>query len=131
MDLFRAVLPPVSNRESWLWMIELTDDDTGDLLDLTGWTFECELRRRGPMVNDSSGYTPNYDYGGVNDYGPVVTPTVTVVGTGQIQLATTLLQMRSLCPDTYSIALTGTDAGGTNTRQLFLGTLPVVFGGVT
>jgi hypothetical protein len=134
MDINPIVFPTVTNRESWSQLIGLYDDDTGDPLDLSQFTsMEAEIRRRGPRVDDQSGYTPLYDYGGFNDYGPAVQLSLgnglTVIDIGQLLVSVTSDQMRSLSPEVYSFGLIMSN--GTDTRQFFLGTLPVLFGGVT
>lgn len=133
MDINPVYFPQVTNRESWKAIVTCKDGDTGELIDLTGFTFACEVRRVPNNLLDQSGYVPYYDYGSVDDAGASITLAlgsgVTVVGLGQVQLDITVAQMRSLAPDTYSIALTA--MLDDEARQVFLGTLPVQFGGVT
>lgn len=136
MDINPVLFPAVTNRESWSQIIGFYDDDTGDALDLTPYTFACEVRLRDRRSQfDQSGYTPNYDYGGVTDYGPLVTLAlgsgITVVATGQLELDITVDQMRTLCAGTYLISLVLSDGTPTGSRQIFRGYLPVLFGGVT
>lgn len=128
MDVSVYPFPQVTNRESWRQLVEIADADTGELIDLTGCTFLCDVRRQGPMFG-SSGYGDSYGMvGSYDDYAALVSPTVSVVGTGQIQLDLSLTQMRSLPPGSYMIALSVTLDD--DTRQLFVGELPVIYGGL-
>lgn len=134
MDINPVLFPQITNRESWSWLMKLVDDDTGEPLDLSGLTFNCEVRRKqnNPSL-DVTGYTPFYDYGSIDDAGAVLTLALgsglTVIDLGQLQLSITVAQMRTLAPATYSIALTASSTD--DTRQIFLGDLPVLFGGVS
>lgn len=136
MDIDQLLFDAVTNRETWTQQFTLTDDDTGDLLDMTGYTIALELRRLGARANDQSGYGASYDYGGINDYGPVLQASIgsgiTVDGTGAFTVQFTSTQMRTLWPDTYSVAcvISGT-TDGTEDMQLFLGRLPVLDGRIT
>lgn len=131
MDLNPVLFPQVTNRESFRQIIGLYDDDTNDPLDLTSLTFACEVRFQTNVISQ-----PNYGVSYYDDtvYGnPVITLSLgsglTVIDLGQLEVLITAAQMRGLCAGTYSIALTASD--DTDTRQIFLGFLPVLFGGVS
>src|SRR3569832_1824759 len=123
MDIDPILFPAVTNRESWTYLLQLNDEDTGEAIDLTDYTFVCEVRCLGARSNYDTGYSPNYDYGSVVS-GPTITVATTIVGTGEVQLDITEAQLRSLSPATYSIAMTASNEVET-TRQIFLGHLPV------
>lgn len=134
MDLNPVAFAQVTNRESWSQLLGLDDEDTGEPLDLTSLTFTCEVRRERTSGNWSNTYSTNYSDVGTDDFsGPIITLSLgsglTVIDTGKLQVSFTLEQMRTLYPDTYSIALICSN--GVDTRQIFLGTLPVLFGGVS
>lgn len=124
--------PEVTNREDWSQIVGINDAETGLAVDLTGLTFQCEVRRMPPRVQ-GSGYGAFYDIGTVNWDAPVLTAALgsglTVIDIGKLQISFPESKMRALDPGTYAVALTATD--GTATRQIFLGRLPVLFGGVT
>ena len=130
MDINPVHFAEVTNRESWSQIIELADADTGDDIDLTGYTFACEIRSMPRHARYGDTYGEWYDY---PDVRPVIALAlgsgITVIDIGKIQLDITIAQMRTLGPGVYSIALTATL--DPDTRQIFLGTLPVLYGGVT
>lgn len=134
MDLNPVLFPQVTNRESVQQIIGLYDADTGEAIDLTDLTFQLEVRRTGLGSNCySAGYGSSSDIGVSDSYGrPEFTLTLDdgleVIDTGMLQMSITVDQMRTLTPDTYSIAMTASN--GVDTRQVFLGMLPVLFGGV-
>lgn len=125
--------PPISNREDLYQLLEFFDDDTGDAIDLSPYSFSLEIRRTGPNLDGASGYTPTYDYGSYNDYGPVIKASLgsglTIIDTGILELFVAASTIKSLNDGNYKMAMTVTD--GTYTRQVFLGWLPVYFGGVS
>lgn len=115
--------------------ISVFDDDTGDAIDMTalGWTFQFEIRRTDRNRANDDGYVDYYDYGSINDYGPILTASlgngITILDVGVMQILIPEAMFRKLWNGTYQAALTATD--GTNTRQIFIARLPVVAGGVT
>lgn len=133
MDINPVLFPQVTNRESWTQLIGLNDADTGDAIDLSTLTFVLEVRRTINPRSGYGGYGNSYDYGSYNDYGPVISLAlgngIAVVALGVLQIDITLAQMRSLSPDVYSVGMTVSDAD--STRQIMLGRLPVLFGGVS
>lgn len=133
MDHNPVQFSEVTNRESFSPIFSLNDDDTGDLIDLTGITIQLEVRKFRSAHPNSGGYGTSFGYGACGDSGPVLSASIgngiTVIDTGTVQLFFSETQMRALDPATYSIACTISD--GLNTRQLFLGRLPVLDGMVT
>jgi hypothetical protein len=126
-----VLLPQVSNREDFLLMLVISDDDTGNLLNLSAVAFEFEIRDLGPH-HHGDGYSPFFDIGVVSHSAARITATlgngITVVDTGVIQIRIPAAQLQILHSKTYSASLTMTD--GVDTRQPFIGRLPVLYGGV-
>jgi hypothetical protein len=129
-----TLFPQVTNRETWNPTIGIYDDDTGLAIDLTNITFQLEIRRIGPYRQFAGDGYAGYDQiGSYSDCGPILSATLgnglTVIDTGIVQVFFTETQMRSLEPGTYAVSMTAND--GTITRQIFVGRLPVFYGGVT
>lgn len=136
MDIEPITFPAVTNREAWSQLLKLMDVDENEALDLDDLTFVCEVRRTGGSQWDNSGYGSTYSSGSLDpNCQPMITLTnddgITVVGDGEVEIYMTVEQMRTLAPDTYSIAMTARTSDASDTRQVFLGRLPVIFGGVT
>lgn len=134
MDINPLLFPAITNRESWTQTMSINDADTGDPVDLSAVTFQLEVRRfrhghGGGGYGTSYSAVGEYDGGG----GPVITASlgdgITVIDLGVFQVYLPESKIRSLPPDTYSVACTISD--GDDTRQLFLGRLPVLAGMVT
>lgn len=123
---------PYSNREDFITTVGIYDDDTGAAINLSGWTFEFEIRIPRPHF-DSSGYIPWFDFGTPFETTPLITASlgsgITVLDTGILQILIPEATFRQLTAHTYMACLTGTN--GTDTRQFFIGQLPVRYGGVT
>lgn len=106
----------------------------GSLVVQVGLMFQLEIRsqdRHGRSFGDFD-YSQWYDWGG----GPVGTPLLiatlgqglTVVDLGYLQINIPEAYMRRLTNKSYLISLVCSDS--VNTRQLFVGKLPMIFGGV-
>lgn len=129
------VLPQFSNREDFYYPFAVFDDDTNDLIDMTAlaWTFQFEIRRLPPFGSGTNYVGPYYD----NDLpAPLVTlalgtgkdfVNVVDLGHGLIWVGET--SMRKLRHRTYLASLYAND--GTRQFEVFQGTLPSKFGGVT
>lgn len=105
---------------------------TGILVCQIGLSFLLEIRRGGPR-NDGSGYVPWYDFGVPNECGPLLKASngkgISIIDIGVIQILIPAVMMQQLHGGTYSADLIVTD--GANTRQMFIGRLPVLYGGVS
>lgn len=128
--------PQYTNRESFTQLIGVYDDATGDAIDLSGCSIQVEIRRdREHGGYGFDGYGPNYSIGAHDWCAPILTASigkgVDIVDVGIFQLYFSETQFRSLSPGMHSINATLTSADGADTRQLFLGRLPIFFGGVT
>jgi hypothetical protein len=105
---------------------------TGALVCQIGSTFQFEIRRGRPANSD--GYTTWFDFGVQPDRGPLLSASlgggILITDLGYLQILIAEAQFRQLCePGTYMASLTMFD--GVNTRQVFLASLPVLYGGVT
>ena len=137
MNLAPLYFEQTTDRESWNKIIQLKDEDTGALIDLSGITsIHVEVRpTRGPNDNwDFSGYGPNYGLGATNVSAPVLTADlgngVTKIDTGTFMIQFGLSKMRALWATDYIIACVISDGTDSGVLQLWLGTLPVRFGAV-
>lgn len=135
MYLNPVLFPPMTNRESWTLTLTVNDDDTGDLIDLTGATIQFEIRYSGPQRGSMpvGGAIPYYDFGPMIDEGPILTASIgsgiTVTGVGAFTVYFSEANMRTLCPGTYDVGCTLTR--DVDARQLLRGKLPILSGLVT
>jgi hypothetical protein len=104
---------------------------TGALVVQIGYTFDFEIRRRAARY-DGSGYIPWYDFGVPDEYGPLISASlgngILITDVGVLQILIPVSTFQRLRGGTYSAAMICSD--GVNTRQLFVGQLPVQWGGV-
>lgn len=105
---------------------------TGTLVCQIGVTFQFEIRR-GPPRNDGSGYVPWYDFGTPGETGALLSAAlgtgVTITDLGFLQVLIPEARFRKLAIGTFTANLTMFD--GVATRQVFIASLPVLYGGVT
>ena len=107
---------------------------TGALVVQVGLTFQLEIRSKDPY-NRHSDYSFWYDWGGGAPGGPapIILATLgtglSIIDMGFLLINIPELTMRRLHHKSYLIALTATDS--VNTRQIFIGRLPMLYGGVT
>lgn len=109
---------------------------TGTLVTQIGYNFQMEIRRWGRGRHFLDDYSPWYDWGGGPPPGSGATPTIlatlgkgimiTDIGFLQVVIPVSLLQQ--LRHETYLVAMAMTDS--VNTRQVFLGELPILYGGM-
>jgi hypothetical protein len=96
-----------------------------------GCTFDFEIRRTGPRFT-TGGYTPYFDFGVPDEYGPILQAQlgtgIQIVDIGIIQILIYAATFQKLRGGTYQAALIVSDS--VNTRELFIGELPVAHGGV-
>jgi len=134
-----VLFPQITNRESWLQIVQIADDDTGDLIALTdinnnalyAITLEIQAAR---LHGDSGGFggygiNPYYDTSG----GPIISATladyIAIVDTGTIQIMIPKSIMQKLRGRTYDVFLTIDPINEDDGRQLLIGRLPVFYGG--
>lgn len=142
-----VLFPQTSNREGWLQTVQIFDDDTGDLINLLdnngNALYGVSLEIRPPRPHGGGGYSggnPYYDGYGFQPIifsqlaqgGPGVVTGVYVSipdqGTIQIQVPKSQMQ-KFFSTKTYDVFLVLDDTANDDGRQLFIGRLPVLFGG--
>lgn len=111
--MFTGSLAPVSNADDWIDSFELTDAETGDLIDIsTATEIEINVRDRKSRTNRLSGSLTG---------GEITRPQ-----TGIFQWSFDADEMATLCTGTYEVVMRiEIDAIST---ALVIGTLPVVNG---
>lgn len=135
---YPVLFPAISNRETWLQIIQICDDQTGDPIVLTDsnnnplYAIYCEIS---PPRRHGGG--PNYPYNTAwyDDCGePLILAslsnyiTIPDIGTIQVQIPYTVMQtLRG--GRTYDVFLRLEDVANADARQILIGKLPVVFGG--
>lgn len=108
--MYTGSLPTISNRADWKFELELTDNDTGEVIDTTGCTMNI-------VVRDGKG--------AIKLQGDT-TDKINTLATGVIQIWFTEDDVDGICAGQYDAGLTITGNG--ETVQLFIGTVPVVDG---
>lgn len=100
-------------------------------------SIQLEIRReRGPGASQNYDGYGSYAYVGEYDWNAAILTAsigngISIVDTGIFQVYFPETSMRSLGAGMHSVAATLTSADGVDTRQLFLGRLPVMAGRVT
>jgi hypothetical protein len=110
---------------------------TGALICQIGSTFQFEIRRGPPRGGAGFDYVWYFDFGTINTGGPLLTlslgsstnGTIYIVDQGVIQLKIPETSFKKLHLATYICGLTMSDSS--DTRQVFIAELPVLYGGVT
>lgn len=138
---YPTLFPAISNRETWLQIIQICDDQTGDLIALTDsnnnplYAIYLEISPpRGGFGGDCDGYpTANAYYSGVEGE-PIIFASladyITIPDTGTIQVQIPYTVMQKLRGTrTYHVYLRLEDTANSDARQLLIGKLPVAFGG--
>lgn len=130
--LFREI----SNREGWLQIIQLADNDTGDLITLVD-------ANNNPLYGLNIEITPAQPRAHLTGYGPTpwyddfcepilsgsLADLISIVDVGTIQIMVPKSKMQGLRASTYDVYLTITDVASDDGRQLLIGRLPVLYGG--
>jgi len=105
----------------------------GALVCQIGWTYQFEIRKMPPNWQPGLGYISWYDFG-VAEQAPILQASlangeITVVDMGTLQIRIPESTFRTLRSGTYGASMTGTNS--IDTRQLFIGRLPTLWGGVS
>lgn len=109
--MYQGTLPPASNRADWTETLKLTDDDTGDPIDLTGAAMAIAVRDLANCLVLS---------------GSIADGKVTLLETGVAQWSFPASAMGGLCAGEYAVGITLTMSG--TVEQVFAGTLPIIEG---
>ena len=120
-----------------LGIITSYDNVKGILVAQIGNSFQFEIRSEAPRNAGGwggyGGYTPYYGAGTINETNPLIKAALgtglMIVDLGVIQILIPETTMRRLHLTTYGAYMTMFD--GTNTRQVLIANLPVLYGGVT
>lgn len=128
----------MSNRESFVQTVQICDDQTGDLISLTDTDdnpiYEIYLEISEHRDRNSRDYSPvaspYYDdcgdpliFASLDDY-------ISIVDTGTIDVQIPYTVMQKLRGNlTYDIFMRLENQADEDARQLFIGSLPVLFGG--
>lgn len=132
--MYEGTLLPVTNRESWQQLVQITDPDSGDLFNITDYSVQFEVRRLRSGISSFYSGAPFYDSTCVDSGGVLIATVgngVTIISTGIFQVYFTETQMRTLSPQTYGVGCTITDPTGAYTKQILRCRLPVLSGMVT
>jgi len=104
---------------------------SGVLVCQIGIMTEFEIRREGPH-HYRDGYSFFYDIGTMPEYGPIISAqlgnSILIIGTGMLEVLIPAATFQRLHRGTFLCSMNITDS--VNTRQLFVGQLPVAYGGV-
>ena len=105
----------------------------GALIVQIGFTYQFEIRKPPPHWQPGIGYVAFYDFGTAPGT-PILSASlangeITVIDLGTLQVRIPESIFRKLHGGTYAVCMTMTDSY--DTRQVFLGALPVLHGGVT
>lgn len=142
MYQYPVQFPTISSRETWLQIIQIVDDQTGDpitLIDTSGnplYSIFCEISPphdgsfgggHGGGYSNSNAYYGAYGepiiFASLSDY-----ITIPDIGTIQIQIPYTVMQ-KLRGTRTYDVYIRIVDEPNDDARQILIGKLPVAFGG--
>lgn len=138
MDQNPTLFPQISNRETWLQIVEIADDDTGDKITLTDvnnnplYNITCEITPARPRGGDCGGYgqSPWYDdWGGQPSISATLANYISIVDVGTFQIMIPKSVMQTLRARTYDVFLTLDSVNSDDGRQILIGRLPVLYGG--
>jgi hypothetical protein len=134
-----VAFPAVSNRESFVQTVEIFDDQTGDLISLTDadddviYQIFLEISPPRDHHHGGGGYStysgPYYSDSGDVRIFATLDDYLSVVDTGTINVQIPFTVMQKLHGATYDIYMRIVSQADDDARQLFVGKLPVVFGG--
>lgn len=112
--------PPISNLATWREVVELTDEETGDLIDLEVDVEEITIT---VAIRDQRSDSDEIE-------GTLTGGEIEVLGPGVFEFVFSAGQMSNINPKTYEFGclVKFTDAAGGDTVQVILGTIPVIRG---
>lgn len=131
-----TLFPQISNRETWLQIVQLADNDTRQLIQLNddsgnpAYDVELEIIEASPRAG-IMGYAPSpwYDW----DCAPIISASldnyISIIDIGTLQIQIPKSVIRSLVAKTYDVFMTISPIGEDDGRQIWIGRLPVLYGG--
>lgn len=130
---FTGSLGTQSNRADWTGWLRITAADDGVEIDLSPLTIRLQVRMQ-PYPMPGYGYGYGYDSWGPRAGGPVLSGStdngeLTTPADGILQWHFPAARMSALCPGLYGVGILLEDADGYR-RQLFIGTVAIIEGGV-
>jgi len=128
MYYYGSVSAP-SNRADWIETVLVSDDDTGDPIDLSTTTINLTVTnaRRNPNSYFGPGYGSPYEWGPLRMTGSTTTGEIVVVDLGTFQWTFPAIRMANLLQGEYQIGIRLETADG-QIAQLIIGTLTVMEG---
>jgi hypothetical protein len=127
-----AVISDPTGKNTMVGYITSYAPATGALVVQVGCAFEFEIRGSAHHDGYGTGYGPSSFIGTDNHEQPLISAQlgagITLVDVGVIQIRIPASTMNKLHHKTYGAAMTAFD--GADTRQLFVGKLPILSGGV-
>jgi len=137
MYQYPVLFPAMSNRESFSQVVQIADDQTGDLIALADGGgspyYQIYLEIRAPRRGDryfGNIASPYYDYSGEPIIMATLSNYLSIVDTGTIQVQIPFTVMQTLHGDkTYDVFMRIEDVANSDARQILIGKLPVAFGG--
>lgn len=129
--MYLVNFPEASNSADWISTLELTDADSGDLIDLTGCTITLQVwtqTQRGPGFVPVNWPNINSQYGTAALTASTSNGKITVPSTGIVQWTFRASEMETLTAGFYEVGMIIEKSS--DTTQLMLGVLPVLNGAV-
>lgn len=108
MPATNKLLFEVTNRADWVQPIQVNDNDSGDLIDLTGAAINVRM----------------VDKNGCDKFTLTVGSGIEIVSTGVIEFTVDDAVMATICPGSYDIG--GIYRLNDETNDLFVGTVTIV-----
>lgn len=110
--MYIGQLEAVTNREDWIDQAQVTDGDTGTLVDLSAATIAMDVRDQKSKCRVLTATLANSK--------------ISLVSTGIFEWTFTAADMHGICAGTYDVGITVEIADVT--KQLFVGTVSIVDG---
>lgn len=135
------IIDSINDQNQMIGYVLTYDSASGVMAVQIGLTFQFEIRHQAPSgaggIMGGSNYVPDYDYGGTSyspyEGAPVLTAGlgtgISIIDIGYYKIMIPESSIRRLAPKTYQASLTVTNS--VDTRQVFIGKLPELSGGVT
>lgn len=120
-------------------IVQIADNDTGDLIDLNdgsgnpAYNIALEIIEANPRtgwgMNMGFGPTPYYDWNCTPEISASLADYISIIDTGTVQIQIPKSVITSLRPTIYDVFMTLSPIGEDDSRQIWIGRLPVLYGG--